>query len=430
MDFLKSDKLNTGFVAGLGSGKSFVSTLKVILKKIKYPKSKIAYYLPTYGLVKDIAFDKFPEMLDFMGYQYVLNKSDKEIHIKDFGKIIFRSMDQPENIVGYETFYTVIDECDILPMQKMTTAYNKILARNRQVLFVEDEVVLNSWSIPMKLPKYTYYHKEMQHLCWENQLDIVGTPEGYKFFYNRYVEEFNEETDLLVRASTYENKHLPANYIKSLQQQYTKELLDAYLNGNFVNLTSGNIFYTFNRDSHDTDIVENESEEIHISQDFNVGGCVSCVYIKRNDKLLQVDEFESYDTHSIVSNINNRYPNRPITIYPDASGNNRSTKTSDTDIQILQEAGFYVIVNNANPRVEDRINITNNCFEKKKVLVNTNRCPKTTKMYEQWGRDEKGQPEKYTGAGTIDDYGDAATYILCHIFPIQQQSFKREVKTY
>ena len=34
-----------------------------------------------------------------MGYIYKLNKSDKEIHIEGAGKIIFRSMDNPETIV-------------------------------------------------------------------------------------------------------------------------------------------------------------------------------------------------------------------------------------------------------------------------------------------------------------------------------------------
>ena len=33
MDFLKSNAINTGFVAGFGSGKSYVSTLKTIIKK-------------------------------------------------------------------------------------------------------------------------------------------------------------------------------------------------------------------------------------------------------------------------------------------------------------------------------------------------------------------------------------------------------------
>ena len=93
--YLKSDRPNTGFVAGLGSGKSFIATFKTILMKMKYPKLTVAYYLPNYGLIQDIAFDKFPTMLTEMGFKYTLNKSNKEIHIENAGKIIFRSMDNP-----------------------------------------------------------------------------------------------------------------------------------------------------------------------------------------------------------------------------------------------------------------------------------------------------------------------------------------------
>ena len=92
LDYLNSKKINTGFVAGLGSGKSYVATLKTIIKKIQNPTLTVAYYLPTYGLIRDIAFDKFPTMLAEMGITFKLNKSDKEIHIANYGKIIFRSL--------------------------------------------------------------------------------------------------------------------------------------------------------------------------------------------------------------------------------------------------------------------------------------------------------------------------------------------------
>ena len=86
MDFLKSNAINTGFVAGFGSGKSYVSTLKTIIKKVSFPKCTVAYYLPTYGLIRDIAFEKFPDMLSEMGYKYKLNKTDIEPIFDSFNK--------------------------------------------------------------------------------------------------------------------------------------------------------------------------------------------------------------------------------------------------------------------------------------------------------------------------------------------------------
>ena len=118
-DFLESSAKHTGFVAGFGSGKSFIGTLKSLMRIIDFKIPKTAYYLPTYGDIKDIAFDGFPLVADTLGYKYRLNKSDKEFflldkHKKEIGKTLFRNMSEPESIVGYQVGYTLIDETDIL----------------------------------------------------------------------------------------------------------------------------------------------------------------------------------------------------------------------------------------------------------------------------------------------------------------------------
>lgn len=420
MNFLKSTSLNTGFVAGLGSGKSFVSTLKTIIKKVKYSNATVAYYLPTYGLIRDIAFDKFPTMLSEMGYQYKLNKSDKEIHIKDLGKIIFRSMENPENIVGYETFYSLIDECDILNMEKMTIAYNKILGRNRQVIKVEDEEILNNWSIPMNSPNGTYWHEEQLCLCWSNQLDIVGTPEGFKFFYNRYVKEINKDTDILIKASTYENKHLPATYIKGLEQQYPPNLLKAYLNGDFVNLSSGTIYNYFDREKHHTDREIEKHDILRIGQDFNYNGCCGRIHVEDKGIPKLVSEYSVRDTQSIISYLKDRYSEHKIIIYPDASGDSNKTNSNKSDIQLLRDAGFQIDMPSKNPNVKDRINTVNNRFYRNEYYVNTNLCPDSTLAFEQQAYDDKGDPEKFNGANTIDDSTDACGYYIHRKFGIDK----------
>jgi len=395
MDFLKSKAINTGFVAGLGSGKSYVATLKTILKKIQHPDLTVAYYLPTYGLIRDIAFDKFPDMLSEMGYEYKLNKSDKEIHITNYGKIIFRSMDNPETIVGYEVFYSIIDECDILTMEKMSVAYNKIMARNREK--AEDGTV--------------------------NQIDVASTPEGFKWFYKRYVTEFNAETDLLVRASTYENKHLPLQYINNLEQQYPPNLLKAYLMGEFVNLTSGVVYSYFDRKKHHSDREIREDDTLHIGQDFNYNGCCGAVHIIDNGIPILVEEYSVNDTHQIVNHLKTNYPKKKIIIYPDASGKANKTNSSETDIAILEKAGFLIDVPSKNPFVKNRVNCTNTLFYKNEYFINADKCPETVRAFEQQAYDKNGEPEKFGGAATIDDRTDSATYFIYRRFNIQSDEF-------
>ena len=62
--FYLSDELHTGYIGGFGSGKSHVGVLKTITKKLQYPQFPVAYYLPTYPLVKDIAVPKFTGLLE------------------------------------------------------------------------------------------------------------------------------------------------------------------------------------------------------------------------------------------------------------------------------------------------------------------------------------------------------------------------------
>lgn len=389
--YLNSTKTNTGFVAGLGSGKSFTATLKTIIKKLENPTLTVAYYLPTFPLVRDIAFAKFPEMLSDMGLEYKLNKSDKELTIKGVGgKIVFRSMDNPETIVGYEVFYSVIDECDILKADKMEIAYNKIMARNRQ--------------------------KHPQGI--KNQLDVVGTPEGFKWFYKRFVKEFREESDLLVRASTYENKHLPAEYISNLENQYPPNLLKAYLNGEFVNLNAETIYTYFDRNIHHRSIQLEDHEVIHFGQDFNYNGSVSTLFVIRDNIPYQFGEMVAKDTYGVVSNIKGRFPNRQVCCYPDASGKAHKTNATQTDLEILRQGGITIYVRSKNPRVQDRINSVNALLSHNKLFIDVNQCPKTCEALEQQSYDDKGEPEKFSGSATIDDFTDSLGYMIYYKFPL------------
>lgn len=425
MDFLNSKARNTGFVAGLGSGKSFVATLKTIIKKVKASSATVAYYLPTYGLIRDIAFDKFPTMLSEMGYQYKLNKSDKEIHIDGLGKIIFRSIDNPETIVGYEVYYSIIDECDILPLDKMTIAYNKILGRNREVARVEDEKILADWNYDIgNEPEGTYYNENINSLCWINQIDVASTPEGFKWFYQRYVKEFNPETDLLVRASTYENKHLPEDYISNLEQQYPPNLLRAYLSGQFVNLTSGNVYKYFNRHKNSAKVEIDDSDVILVGQDFNAGGNVSILAVEVGEVIYVFGEYVGKDTFDNADYIAEEFEDNPeIEIYPDATGEKNTSNSTVSDIDILREKDFSIYADNINPRIRDRVNAVNNAFYQGHLWIDIDNCPNLVDSLERQAYDKNGNPEKSNEAGSPDDYLDALGYLVNYKLPIVRPTF-------
>lgn len=391
IEFINSTSVHTGIVGGFGSGKSKAGTLKTVEKLKTYPGVNVAYYLPTYGLIKDIAFPNFKSVLTQMDIPYVLNETDKEFKTP-LGKIILRSMEKVETIVGYEVGYSLIDEADILSKQKMRTAFVKIVARNR---------------VPL----------------WDgspNCIDMVSTPEGFKFLYDFFVKD-KKPNRKLIQAKTSDNPFLPEAFIDTLKDIYNEQELEAYLNGEFVNLASGSVYYAFNRKTNHSDrMLMNTDHSLHVGMDFNVTNMSAVVRVLDPSPYgitsTAVDEVtKAYDTADVIQILKERYPKKRIIVYPDASGQNRKTSASDTDIDLLKAARFIVKVGKSNPTVKDRITTVNGSFKNAKGIIknyiNTNTCPELTEAYEQLPY-KNGLPDKESGFDHLTDADGYCVYAL------------------
>ena len=394
--FIKSKAPTTGLVAGFGSGKSYAGTLKTIIKKLQYPSVKVAYYLPNYPLIRDIAFDKFPQMCEDLGLFYQLNKSDKELVIQGFGTIIFRNMSEPEMIVGYEVGYSLIDEADILPKAKMEKAFRQILARNRAPL-------------PDGLP---------------NQVDLVTTPEGYRFAYNLLVAN-KPDNYALVRASTYDNPHLPDEYIETLKDTYDEKLLQQYLLGEFVNINGSAVYHQFDRDTHvvpDRDI--DTRYPLIITWDFNINPYNAVFLIQVIDGIVYVVDNAIIKNKPVVDTID--YLKEKFghlgaylysaTIYGDAAGKARSQGTAQTNYDLIRNAGWTKMkIKTANPRVQDRINVFNSMLRNGQGSVSIAICSRNVELIndlEQMSYNDKGEVDKSNQ--DLTHASDSVGYYLEH----------------
>jgi len=379
------------FVAGYGSGKSHAAICRLLKLKRDYPNLNVAYYLPTYDLINTIGFPRFSEMLTTLKTPHVLNKSDKTITVGR-GQIIFRTMDNPERIVGYEVADSCVDELDTLPTDKARDVWNKIVARNRQKK-------------------------------WDGKANTIGvatTPEGYRFVHDMWVKNPKPGYEV-IRASTDSNAaNLPADYIDNLRSIYPPALLDAYLEGKFVNLTSGTVYRDFDRTRCNSAEKIKQQEPLFIGQDFNVGQMASVVFVRRPNGLHAVAEITGvYDTPELCRILKERYSDHQIFIYPDASGGSRKTvDASVSDISLLQQAGFQIRANKSNPAVKDRVNATNIAFSKAVLWVNTVECTQVTSSLEQQAYGKNGEPDKTSG---YDHTNDAFSYPVAFEYPVHVQ---------
>lgn len=383
VEFMDSEAVHTGLVAGFGSGKSKAATFKTVRKKMKYPGIDVAYYLPTYGLIRDIAFRNFPEVLDQLNAPFELNRSLFEINTP-FGRIIFRSLTNTDTIVGYEVGYSIIDEADILEKSKMWEAFRKVVGRNR-----------------VKLPDGK-----------PNSVDLVSTPEGFRFMYEFFVKS-DSKNRVLIKAKTSDNPFLPDTYIQTMIETYTPEQLQAYLNGEFVNLTSGTVHHTFDRQLNHTDRRIQKGDVLHIGMDFNITNMSAVVHVLEGRTVHAVDEVtKAFDTQAMIRLIQERFKGHRVIIYPDASGANRKTSSSETDISLLKKAGFVVRNPRSNPSVRDRITVMNTSFCNQKgersVFVNTEMCAELTEALEKLPY-KNGEPDKTSG---FDHLPEAHGYFI------------------
>lgn len=385
--FLQSTAKAPLMIGGYGSAKTYALILRSIVGSIRNPKHNRAFYEPTYDLIRQIAWPRFEEMLIGLGIGYSLRKSPaNEIQIQGCGRIIFRSMDNPQRIIGYEVADSDVDEIDTLKPDDAADVWRKIVARNRQ-----------------RKPN------------GENTIGVATTPEGFGFAYQTWAVDPPDGYEI-IRAPTSSNPHLPADYIEQLRKIYPAHMLPAYLDGQFVNLTSGTVYREFSRERNSTDATIQPGEELHVGMDFNVGNMSAVIHVIRNGKPLALQEItKALDTPDMCGIIARRFTGHKINVYPDSSGGARkSNNAGATDLHVLRDAGFAVHAPPSNPRIRDRVNAMNAQFCDG-YLVSITGCPKYVSCLEQQAYNDAGEPDKTHGH---DHLNDAAGYFCHYLYPL------------
>lgn len=375
------------------SGKTMTGALKLLRLCFKYPTVNHLYAAPNYRLVSDIFYPKVAEVAELMGVRCVVRRSSDTVELDGAGIILCRTMEKEERLVGFEVGSALLDELDIMPTDKAITAFRKVMGRLRT-----------------KYPDGS-----------PNRMMVTSTPEGFKALYKLFVKTTNPHYSL-THGSTYENEpNLPEGYVASMLESYPPQLIQAYLEGQFVNLTSGRVYPNFDRKLNHTDIEPKPGEPLHIGMDFNVNFGASVAHVIRDGMAYAVDEVcDAFDTQTQINAWRERYPRHAIYCYPDASGKNRTSgNTTSTDISLLTSAGFKVIHPNANPMVKSRVAAYNaqilNAKGERRYKVNTKKCPKLTEALEAQVYDATNQPDKKSG---YDHVNDAGGYFIVQKFPI------------
>ncbi|WP_193090545.1 terminase large subunit domain-containing protein [Advenella sp. FME57] len=400
--FFQLDAKFPAFIGGFGSGKTETLANCALRDALASSDTLIALYEPTYDLVRLILAPRMEQKLSDMGIRYKYNKQENIIYTSspNCGDFVLRTLENPARIIGYESYRAHVDEIDTLKKDLAESAWQKIIARNRQ----RPAGVENPF----------------------NRVSAYSTPEGFRFVYDRWGRN-PRPGYVMVRAATASNPFLPDDYIQSLRESYPAALIDAYLEGNFTNLTAGSVYPDFSRTENHIDAVLSDGEPVHIGMDFNRLKMAAVVYVIRDGDPIAVDEItDGRDTPAMADLFNERYKRKghAVQVYPDASGQNSSSKNaSESDLSIMRQKGLSVRVNSTNPSIIDRVNAVNalilNGEGVRRLKVNTDRCPHLTDALEQQPYDKNGMPDKSNG---LDHIVDAAGYFLAFRYPITKRT--------
>jgi hypothetical protein len=399
--FLSLPHRYRALVCGFGAGKTWGIAAGACKHYWEHPKAHRGYFAPTYPQIRDIYFPTIEEVAHDWGLRVKIAEVNKEVHFYSGrvyrGTTICRSMEKPESIVGFKIARADVDEIDTLPERKAEQAWRKIIARLRL------------------------------GYDGQNGADVATTPEGFKFTWKQWVKAIRDNPEAakqygMVQASTYDNeRNLPADYIPGLLASYPPQLIEAYLNGQFVNLTSGTVYHAYDRLKNASAEVMRDGEPVFVGMDFNVGKMAAVIHVKRDGLPHAVGEVvNAYDTPDMIRVLKDRLGERQVRVYPDASGASRkSVNASTTDIQLLKAAGFIVSAPEANPPVKDRINAMNAMFcnakGERRYRVNVDLCPTYAECLEQQAWADNGEPDKSSGK---DHHPDAGGYFIHRDYPL------------
>jgi hypothetical protein len=405
-----------GCSAGYGAGKTRALCAKALHLAAANQGCTGVVMEPTGPLIRDIWQQDFDDFLEAYGIRFSFRASplpEYVLHLPQGDtKILCRSFENWQRIIGVNAAFILCDEIDTVNPAIADKAFPKILGR------------LRAGNV--------------------RQFAAASTPEGFRWMWRTFASEdgLGRADRRLIRMKTSDNPHLPPDFEARMRANYDPKLLKAYLEGEFINLTSGQVYDRFRRDVNVREFPEPEHDEkLLLGVDFNIGNCNAVVCLmrvdppspedrqrmirqpgyvpKRTKRLWAWDELTGqHDTDALGQEVVRRYPSHTIHGYPDASGTKRTTNSTRSDTAILQSYGISNHSPQANPPVRDRVNSVQALLEngegEVRLFVHP-RCKRLIECLEQQAYAENGEPDK---TGGFDHLNDAMGYVCHRLFAV------------
>lgn len=372
-EFIFSPKPFSGFVGGVGSGKTLAGAVKTIIQSIQLGKPGVIV-APTYPMLRDAtAYTLLNDVLIPWGIPYSYNKSDAEIEVYNT-RILLRSADKPDRLRGPNLAWAWLDEAAMM----RASVWDIILGRLR-----------------MGPP-----------IAW-----ITTTPAGYNWVYRSFVER-GDDNYHMVQARTFDNKYLPGEYIESLQAAYTGEFAKQELEGEFTYF-EGLVYSEYRGSVHSPDFQPAKGWRLVRAIDHGFTNPFVCLFgaIDEDDRLYIYDEY--YQAKRLIKDhvveINKREGNFAWTVADHDAQDNAELRENGIVTQNARKAVIEGI-----QRVKARLVVQKD--DRPRLFIHP-RCKNLIRELQsyRWAETKEGVNEKEEPVKENDHAMDALRYMVMAI---------------
>lgn len=401
--------------AGLGAGKTFSLVWWAFnVAFINHPY-RVALFEPTFPMVRSILVPTAEMVAEMAGMPCKWVQSNREFKVKFNGiwlTLTFGGASNPDHVKGQNLAAAGTDETGQMKKDVVKHIAKRVRLGEAPLL----------------------------------QIAEAGTPEGMS---GSFYEQAEGTTELYrrrlavgytqrIKACSYDNDTLDETYLREELAEFTPEEQEAYIFGEFVP-QSGRAYPQFRAPppgaqigGHVQDLGPYKGGQLILGADFNVSPMcwiLGVVHYRKNGKNIhwfkeyQYDNAVTFevarevaaDLKAMLSTETIYDAARRVQVYCDASGQNRSTTSWETNVQHLRSAGFEVWLeeHEGNPPIADRQNTVNYAFHKDRMSFHP-RCTNAIASFIGQGRDKNGLPDKSKG---LDHFPDGVGYAAWKIYP-------------
>jgi len=338
-DALQSTAKNILVTGGLGAGKTAIGVHFVLKMVTEYPNARGLICANTYKQLNNATLTALESELISLGLRPNIDYTRIEGKFTIYGTdILTYSLENYLTLSGTEFGWAWVDEAAFAREE----AYRTVKERVRQ----------------------------KEGPC---QTLLTTTTNGFNWLYDRYVTKA-DANHVTHKLRTQDNHFLPEDYYSDLVEQYggeTTPLARQQLFGEFVNLTSGQVYTYFDEQKH-LRPVSRSGSKLYIGLDFNIGNMNAVVCEADASGIKVIDEITlkgNSGTHEMALELKIRYGTHNLEIIPDATGKARKTSSNTTDHNILKQHGFTLNTLNRNPFIADRQQELNHCFLQNRIEI-------------------------------------------------------------